>query len=112
MPPPHGGGIVLSAYDRCVLFVLAIQNYILLAAAFALFAVEAWAFVDAISHKPEAYPAAGKQNKTMWLVILGIALAAHMLIWHPIHILNMVGAVASIVYLVDVRPALRSLTRR
>jgi hypothetical protein len=35
-----------------------------------------------------------------------------MLIWHPIHLLNMIGAVASIVYLVDVRPAIRSLTRR
>jgi hypothetical protein len=89
-----------------------ITSLILLAGAFVLFALEAWAFVDAISHRPEVFEAAGKQTKTMWLVILGIALAAHMLIWHPIHLLNLVGAVASIVYLVDVRPALRSMTRR
>jgi hypothetical protein len=89
-----------------------ITSLILLAGALVLFALEAWAFVDAVSHKPEVFEAAGKQTKTMWLVILGIALAAHMLIWHPIHLLNLIGAVASIVYLVDVRPALRSMTRR
>ena len=92
--------------------VFEIQNSILLVATLALFAIEAWAFVDAISHRPEAFEAAGKQTKTMWLVLLGVALAAHMLIWHPIHLLNMVGAIASIVYLVDVRPAVRSMTRR
>lgn len=89
-----------------------VQESILTFAALALFAIEAWAFVDAVSRRPEEFVAAGKQTKAMWLVILGVALAAHMLIWHPIHILNMIGAVAAIVYLVDVRPALRSLTRR
>ena len=94
-----------------MLSVFDIQNFILLAATLALFAVEAWAFVDAVSQRPDAFVAADKQTKTMWLVILGVALAAHMLIWHPIHLLNIAGAVASIVYLVDVRPAVRSLTR-
>ncbi|GAB2736882.1 DUF2516 family protein [Nocardioides pakistanensis] len=94
------------------LLVYDIQNSIILVAALALFAVEAWAFIDALAHRPEEFEAAGKQTKKMWVVILAIALVAHMLIWHPIHLLNMVGAVASIVYLVDVRPALRSLTRR
>jgi asparagine N-glycosylation enzyme membrane subunit Stt3 len=94
-----------------VLSVFDIQNFILLAATLALFAIEAWAFVDAVSQRPDAFVAADKQTKTMWLVILGVALAAHMLIWHPIHLLNIAGAVASIVYLVDVRPAVRSLTR-
>ena len=94
-----------------MLSVFDIQNFILLAATLALFAIEAWAFVDAVSQRPDAFVAADKQTKTMWLVILGVALAAHMLIWHPIHLLNIAGAVASIVYLVDVRPAVRSLTR-
>ncbi len=94
-----------------MLSVFDIQNVILLAATLALFAIEAWAFVDAVSQRPDAFVAADKQTKTMWLVILGVALAAHMLIWHPIHILNIAGAVASIVYLVDVRPAVRALTR-
>ena len=77
-----------------------------------LFAIQAWAFVDAISHRPEAFVAADKQTKQMWLIILGVALVAHMLIWSPFSFLNLIGAVAAIVYLVDTRPALRSLTRR
>jgi hypothetical protein len=89
-----------------------VQEYVLAAGAITLFVVEAWALVDAVSRRPQEFEAAGKQTKTMWLVILGVALAAHLLIWHPISLLNMAGAVASIVYLVDVRPAIRSLTRR
>jgi hypothetical protein len=89
-----------------------VQEYVLAAGAITLFVVEAWALVDAVSRRPEEFEAAGKQTKTMWLVILGVALAAHLLIWHPISLLNMAGAVASIVYLVDVRPAIRSLSRR
>ena len=76
-----------------------------------LFAIQAWAFVDALSHRPDAFVAADKQTKQMWLIILGVALAAHMLIWSPFSLLNLVGAVATIVYLVDARPALRSLSR-
>lgn len=95
-----------------MLSVFDIQNVILLAASLGLFGLEAWAFIDAVSRRAEEFVAADKQTKTMWLAILGVALAAHMLIWHPVHLLNIAGAVASIVYLVDVRPALRSLTRR
>ena len=76
-----------------------------------LFAIQAWAFVDALSHRPEAFVAADKQTKQMWLIILGVALVAHMLIWSPFSLLNLVGAVATIVYLVDARPALQSLSR-
>lgn len=92
--------------------VFSLQNSILLAATLAIFAVQAWAFIDAVSHRPEVYVAAEKMTKKAWLVILGIALLAHMLIWQPIHLLNMIGTIAALVYLVDVRPALRSLTRR
>ena len=92
--------------------VYEIQNAVLLAASLSLFVIEGWAFVDAVSQRPDAFEVAGKQTKKLWLVILGVALAAHMLIWHPIHLLNMAGAVAALVYLVDARPAVRSLTRR
>lgn len=92
--------------------VLEIQNTILIAASLALFAIEGWALVDAVSQRADAFEVAGKQSKKVWLVILGVALAAHLVIFHPIHLLNMAGAVASLVYLVDVRPAVRALTRR
>lgn len=88
------------------------QNSLTLVVTLALFAVQAWAFVDALSHRPEVYEAANKQTKQMWLIILGVALAAHVLIWDPFSILNLIGAVAAIVYVVETRPALRSVSRR
>ena len=77
-----------------------------------LFAVQAFAFIDAVSHRAEAYPAADKLTKPAWLIILGVALAAHMIIWNPISFLNIIGTIAALVYVLDVRPALRALTRR
>lgn len=95
-----------------MLQLFAFQNGIMLIASLAMFAVQAFAFIDAVTHKPEAYVAAGKLTKPAWMIILGLALAAHMLIWSPMSFLNLIGTVAAIVYLVDARPALRSLTRR
>jgi len=34
---------------------------------------EVWAFVDAVRRPAPAFPAAGKQTKPLWLVILGVA---------------------------------------
>ena len=89
-----------------------IPSGLMLVATLVVFVVQAWAFIDAVSHRPEAFVAADKLTKPTWLIILGIALVAHMLIWGPVSFLNLIGAVAAIVYLVDVRPALRSLTGR
>jgi asparagine N-glycosylation enzyme membrane subunit Stt3 len=77
-----------------------------------VFVLQAFALIDAVTHRPDAYVAADKLTKQAWLIILGLAVVVHMVFWNPISILNLVGAVAAVVYLVDVRPALRSLTRR
>jgi hypothetical protein len=96
-----------------VLTFFVLQNTLLLVVTLALFVLKAWAFVDAASRRPEVFVAADKMTKAAWLIILGLALVAHMLFWGaPQGILNLVGAVAVIVYLVDARPAMRSLTRR
>lgn len=87
------------------------QSMIMTVLTLALFVVQAWAFVDAVSRRPDAFVAADKLTKPAWLIILGVALVAHMMFWGPFSLLNLVGAVAAIVYLVDVRPAVRSLTR-
>ena len=92
--------------------VFAIQSTFMSLLSLGLFALQAWAFVDAVSRRPDAFVAADKLTKPAWLIILGIALVAHMLIWSPSSLLNLAGAVAAIVYIVDARPALQSLTRR
>ena len=90
------------------------ESGVLLLITLALFAVKAWAFVDALSHRPDAFEAANKMTKKAWLVILGLFLAAHMIFWSagPISLLNLVGTVAALVYIVDARPALRAVSRR
>ena len=92
--------------------VFALQSGLMMLVTLALFVVQGWAFVDALSRRPEMFVAADKLTKPAWLIILGIALVAHMLMWNPVGFLNLIGAVAAIVYVVDVRPALRSLTGR
>lgn len=92
--------------------IFALQSALLTGVSLVLFAVQAWAFVDAASRRPQAFVAADKLTKPAWLIILGIALGAHLLLWNPVSFLNLAGAVAAIVYLVDARPAMRGLTRR
>ena len=92
--------------------VFALQSGFMMIVTIGLFVIQAWAFVDALTRRPEMFVAADKLTKPAWLIILGVALAAHLLIWSPVSFLNLIGAVAAIVYVVDVRPALRALTGR
>jgi hypothetical protein len=77
------------------------------------FVIEAWAFGDALRRPSEAFPAAGKQTKPIWLLILGVAFVIgiggavgylSLLSFFPI-----IAFVAAAIYLVDVRPKLKSV---
>jgi len=73
-----------------------------------LLVVHAWALIDCVTRPANGFPAAGKLTKPAWLGITGVALAIGM-IFSPIGILGLAATVASIVYLVDVRPAIREI---
>ena len=92
--------------------IFALPSMILALVSLVTFVLQAYAFIDAITHRSEAYVAGDKLTKQAWLIILGLGVAAHMLFWDPINIFNLAGIVAGIVYLVDVRPVLRELQRR
>jgi hypothetical protein len=78
--------------------------------ALALLVLKVFALVDAAIRRTDLYEAAGKQNKPFWLIILGIAVAWNLLLTsNPLSIINVAGVIAAIVYIVDVRPAIRSL---
>ncbi len=81
----------------------------LLGLAMLLFKV--FALVDAALVKEHAYLAADKQKKPFWLIILGVAAAWNLLRPSPIDFINLLGLVAAIVYVVDVRPAVRAAQR-
>lgn len=75
----------------------------------ALFLFAAFAFVDAAIRREDAYRAASKNTKPFWLIILGIA-AVVMKLFSVLSFLPVIGLVAVIVYMVDVRPAVRQIS--
>jgi hypothetical protein len=88
--------------------------YFFVALAVAAFVVEAWAFVDAITRPAQAFTAAGKQTKPIWLIILGVAVAIGLYAaayGGAIGFLSVAAFVAAAVYLVDVRPKIKEFRR-
>lgn len=75
----------------------------------ALLVFTAFAFVDAAIRREDAYRAASKQTKPFWLIILGLALVVD-LIFNFMAFLPIIGLIATIVYMVDVRPAVRAIS--
>ncbi|SDG01714.1 DUF2516 family protein [Klenkia brasiliensis] len=75
---------------------------------YAVLALGAWATVDAIIRPAAGYVAVGKLTKPAWVAITALATV----IVYAFGVLSFLGlpaVVGIIVYLVDVRPALRGL---
>ena len=85
------------------------------ALAIAAFIFEAYAFIDAIRRPAEAFVAAGKQTKPLWLVITGVAavigLGTAATGSYPIGILAVAAFVAAAIYLTDVKPKVKDFRR-
>ncbi|MGV2916160.1 MULTISPECIES: DUF2516 family protein [Streptomyces] len=77
----------------------------------ALIVFSGFALVDAAVRREDAYRAADKKTKPFWLIILGLAFVVN-LIFDILSFLPIIGLIATIVYMVDVRPALRQITGR
>ncbi|WP_448626718.1 DUF2516 family protein [Geodermatophilus sp. URMC 64] len=85
---------------------------------YAVFVLAAWAFVDALIRPATGYVAAGKLTKPAWVAITGLSALVEFgmtpLATFPVPLAGFLwlpAVVAAIVYLVDVRPALRGLRR-
>jgi hypothetical protein len=76
-------------------------GYVLAVVQIAVLVMTVYAFVHAALQRPDAYTAADKLTKPVWLVILGVGVLLAL-------VLGITGvaisAVAAGVYLVDVRP--------
>jgi hypothetical protein len=90
--------------------VFELENTVMSYIAIALLVLKLWALVDALLRPAEAFHAADKLTKTAWLWILGLAFVVDIVLGSMI--LLLAGTVAAFVYLLDVRPAVASLTRR
>lgn len=90
----------------------AIENVALEAVSLVLLVVKGWALIDAALQRKDAFPAADRQTKAFWLIVLGLFMVEQLIFPNPIDILGLIGTIAALVYLLDVRPTVRSLTRR
>jgi hypothetical protein len=92
---------------------LSVVNLFFWVLSLGFFVVEAWAFGDAIFRPSAAFPAAGKQTKPIWLIILGVAfligIGGAIGSLYLLSIFPIVAFVAAAIYMVDVRPKVRSL---
>jgi uncharacterized protein DUF2516 len=79
---------------------------------------EVWAFADALRRPTDAFPAANKQTKPLWLIITGVAGAIGLYsatygsrsgIGVIIGILPVAAFIAAAIYLTDVRPKVREI---
>jgi len=74
----------------------------------AVLVLSVFGFVDALRHRPDAFTAAGKASKPIWLGILGVAVALSFVSYpYPFQITGILAVVGAGVYAADVRPALR-----
>lgn len=69
--------------------------------------LKVYAFIEALRTDAQAFTYAGKRTKGFWLAITGIALAVNVVVISPLFFLNVIGVVGALVYLVDVRPAVK-----
>lgn len=80
-----------------------VQSGLMLVLSLALFAVKAFALVDCVVRPADRFTVADTLPKNTWLVILALTLLAHLVLWSPLSLLNLVGTVAALVYLAQLR---------
>jgi hypothetical protein len=79
------------------------QGGLLTVLSIVLFATKGFALVDCVSRRPAQLDSLDTLPKQTWLILLGLSVAANVVIWDPLSILNLAGTVAALVYLAQVR---------
>ena len=77
---------------------------------YATLGLTVWAFADAVVRPAAGYVAAGKLTKPAWAAITALA-AVVLYLQGPMSFLGLPAIIAAVVYLVDVRPAVRGVQR-
>jgi len=90
--------------------MLSFDGVVYLGLYYGALALTAYALVDALLRPAAGYVAAGKLTKPAWAAITGLAVLV--VFWMgPMSFLGLPAIIAAVVYLVDVRPAVRGLRR-
>ena len=80
-----------------------IQNTVMIVLSIALFAAKGFALVDCTARPSAQFTYIETLPKQTWLIILVLAVLAHLLWWGPLELLNLAGTVGALVYLAQVR---------
>ncbi|MDR3068738.1 MAG: DUF2516 family protein [Cellulomonas sp.] len=98
-----------------------LQRKLILAFYLAILVASGWALIDALLRPARAFVAEGKRTKAFWGTILGVAVVVAFIATPfsggafpggPFGLLALAAAVAALVYLFDVRPAVAPHSRR
>lgn len=81
--------------------LLQAQNGLFLVISLACLVLKVFALVDCAMRRPSGF--GYSMSKNSWLIILGLALLAHLLIPSPLSLFNLLGTVAALVYLAQHR---------
>lgn len=97
--------------------IVKFQLFIMLIIAVAIFATQVFCFIDAARRPSHAFTSAGKRTKGFWLMVLAVAgVFGFLALPYPIGIgfspfIGIISVVPAIVFIVDVRPAIRGYGR-
>jgi hypothetical protein len=69
--------------------------------------VEAFAFINCLTQRSDAFGAIGTLSKGAWLALTGGALLVTLLTQYAVGLLGFIAITIAAIYLLDVRPALR-----
>jgi len=97
--------------DAWVFVVVAGINLVLLAVSLV---VEGWALIHCALQRVDAFAAVGTLSKPVWLLLLGGTLLLTVLVscgaGGPGSLLALIALTAALVYLLDIRPAIREIS--
>jgi hypothetical protein len=91
-----------------------VQYYVSLVTMVLFLAVEGWAVVHCLLQRADAFPVVGSLSKGGWLAILAGAVLVTLVCANPnlgnVSMFAFIAMGAALIYLLDVRPALRDAT--
>lgn len=79
------------------------QGGFMLVLSIVLLVAKGFALVDCVSRRPAQLESLDTLPKNTWLILLVIAVVAHLVSLNPLSLLNLLGTVAALVYLAQVR---------
>jgi len=89
--------------------ILSIPGLIGLLIGYTALILQVFAFGHCLFQRTDAFPAAGKWTKPGWAIVTGLAIPLTYFSG-PLSLFGIAFLVASLVYLVDVRPAVREVS--